>query len=155
MRDFDFDLPMPGVARIRLGAGRGTARRVSKENHDEIPPAFPLSAPRFTALGVAVAAAVAVGASACSGANVQGGGTTQGTGSGTLTIQGDAGNPTLVENFNPFLAATELHGGYLIYAPLEIPSPVDGSYTPYLATGYQFTNPTTLVYTICDRGQVE
>jgi peptide/nickel transport system substrate-binding protein len=104
--------------------------------------------PRFTALSVAVAAAVAIGASACSGANVQGGGTTQGTGSGTLTIQGDAGNPSLVENFNPFLAATELHGGYLIYPPLEIPSPVDGSYTPYLATGYKFTNPTTLVYTM-------
>jgi peptide/nickel transport system substrate-binding protein len=74
------------------------------------------------------------------------------TGSGsavsTLTIQGDNGTPTLVENFNPFEAATELHGAYLIYAPLEIPSPVDGTYTPFLATGYKFTNPTTLVYTI-------
>ena len=53
-----------------------------------------------------------------------------------------------MENFNPFQSATELHGTYLIYAPLEIVSPVDGSYTPYLATGYSFTNPTTLVYTI-------
>jgi peptide/nickel transport system substrate-binding protein len=89
-------------------------------------------------------AALAIGASAC-GSNSQGG---AGTASATLTIQGDTGSPSLVENFNPFLPANELHGTYLIYAPLEIVSPVDGSYTPYLATGYTFTNPTTLVYTI-------
>jgi peptide/nickel transport system substrate-binding protein len=46
------------------------------------------------------------------------------------------------------MPATELHGGFLMYEPLEIRSPVDGSYTPYLATGYKFTDPTTLVYTI-------
>jgi peptide/nickel transport system substrate-binding protein len=88
-------------------------------------------------------AALALSASAC-GSNSQGGSTA----STTLTIQGDTGSPSLVENFNPFLAANELHGTYLIYAPLEIVSPVDGSYTPYLATGYKFTNPTTLVYTL-------
>jgi peptide/nickel transport system substrate-binding protein len=94
----------------------------------------------------AAAALLAAGASACTSASGQaGGGSSPG---GTLTIQGDSGNPTLVENFNPFLSATELHGTYLIYEPLEIPSPVDGSYTPFLATGYKFTNPTTLVYTI-------
>ena len=94
----------------------------------------------------AAAALLAAGASACTSASGQAsGGSSPG---GTLTIQGDSGNPTLVENFNPFLSATELHGTYLIYEPLEIPSPVDGSYTPFLATGYKFTNPTTLVYTI-------
>jgi peptide/nickel transport system substrate-binding protein len=35
-----------------------------------------------------------------------------------------------------------------MYEPLEIPSPIDGTYTPFLATGYKFTNPTTLVYTL-------
>jgi peptide/nickel transport system substrate-binding protein len=74
-------------------------------------------------------------------------GASSGMSGGTLTIQGDSGNPTLVENFNP-LASTELHGTFLIYEPLEIPSPIDGTYTPFLATGYKFTNPTTLVYTI-------
>jgi peptide/nickel transport system substrate-binding protein len=68
-------------------------------------------------------------------------------GSGTLTIQGDSGNPTLVENFNPF-QGSQLHGTNLIYEPLEIPSPIDGTYTPFLATGYKFTDPKTLVYTI-------
>jgi peptide/nickel transport system substrate-binding protein len=68
-------------------------------------------------------------------------------GGGTLTIQGDAGNPTLVENFNPY-QSTQLNGTYLIYEPLEIPSPIDGGYTEYLATGHKFTDPTTLVYSI-------
>lgn len=45
-------------------------------------------------------------------------------GGGTLTIQGDNGNPTLVENFNPFQPTTELHGTYLIYAPLETVSTI-------------------------------
>jgi peptide/nickel transport system substrate-binding protein len=95
---------------------------------------------------VSVAAALAVGASACSSTPASSGGTA--AAGPTLTIQGDNGSPALVENFNPFQSATELHGTYLIYAPLEIPSPVDGTYTPYLATGYSFTSPTTLVYTI-------
>jgi peptide/nickel transport system substrate-binding protein len=81
---------------------------------------------------------------ACSGA---GGGTGSSSHSGVLTIQGDAGNPTLVENFNPF-STTQLEGTRLIYEPLEIPSTVDGTFTPFLATGHQFTSPTTLVYSI-------
>jgi peptide/nickel transport system substrate-binding protein len=89
----------------------------------------------------AVASALAIGLTAC------GESSPASSAGGTLTIQGDTGSPTLVENFNPFLGA-ELHGTYLIYTPLEIPSPVNGSYTPFLATGFSFTNPTTLVYTI-------
>ena len=81
---------------------------------------------------------------ACSGA---GSGTGSSSHSGVLTIQGDAGNPTLVENFNPF-STTQLEGTRLIYEPLEIPSTVDGTLTPFLATGHQFTSPTTLVYSI-------
>ncbi|MGI8701365.1 MAG: ABC transporter substrate-binding protein [Nocardioidaceae bacterium] len=80
----------------------------------------------------------------CSGA---GSGNTSSSDSSVLTIQGDAGNPTLVENFNPF-STTQLEGTRLLYEPLEIPSTVDGSYTPFLATGHTFTDPTTLVYTI-------
>ena len=101
--------------------------------------------PRSALVWVSAAAALAVVVSACSSTPANSGAAATGT---TLTIQGDNGSPALVENFNPFQSATELHGTYLIYAPLEIVSPVDGSYTPYLATGYSFTNPTTLVYTI-------
>ena len=46
-------------------------------------------------------------------------GTSSSSDSGVLTIQGDAGNPTLVENFNPF-STTQLEGTRLIYEPLEI-----------------------------------
>ena len=69
-------------------------------------------------------------------------------GGSALTIQGDAGNPTLVENFNPLQPSTELHGTFLMYEPLEIPSPIDGTYTSYLATGHKFSDPKTLVYTV-------
>jgi peptide/nickel transport system substrate-binding protein len=64
-----------------------------------------------------------------------------------LTIQGDAGDPTLTENFNPF-STTQLEGTRLIYEPLEIPSSVDGTYIPFLATKYSTPDPTTLVFTL-------
>src|SRR5215469_7038614 len=99
--------------------------------------------PRSTILCAAVTAIAVAGMGACS-SNAN---NSKASGGATLTIQGDAGNPTLVENFNPFQSA-ELHGTYLIYEPLEIPSPIDGSYTEYLASAHKFTDPTTLVYTI-------
>jgi peptide/nickel transport system substrate-binding protein len=95
-------------------------------------------------LCAAAAAFVLFSTGACGGTDVK---KTTGSTGGTLTIQGDSGNPSLVENFNPF-ASTALHGNFLIYEPLEIPSPIDGSYTSVLATAYRFTNPTTLVYTL-------
>ena len=64
-----------------------------------------------------------------------------------LTIQGDAGSPNLIEDFNPY-AGSQLHGTYLLYEPLELVSGFNGAYTPYLATSYKFTSPTTLVYTL-------
>jgi peptide/nickel transport system substrate-binding protein len=102
-----------------------------------------LSRTRSALACVAIAALTATALSACKGSanDTKAGG-------GTLTIQGDAGNPTLVENFNPLVTATELGGARLMYEPLEIASPIDGKYTPFLATGYKFTDPKTLVYTI-------
>jgi len=96
-----------------------------------------------TVLGATALALVLTGAAACGGTDVK----TPSGGTGTLTIQGDSGNPTLVENFNPF-AGSQLHGTYLMYEPLEIPSPIDGTYTPFLATDFKFTDPTTLVYNL-------
>ncbi len=97
----------------------------------------------------AVAALAATGVSACKGsANNTAPSSGGGSSGGTLTIQGDSGNPTLVENFNPYAGSSELHGTYLIYEPLEIASPVDGTYTPFIATGFKFNDPKTLVYTI-------
>jgi peptide/nickel transport system substrate-binding protein len=103
----------------------------------------PLRSPLACAAAVAL---LALGASACSSSPATS--SASSSGGGTLTIQGDNGSPSLVENFNPYISANELHGTYLIYEPLELASPVNGSYTPFLASGYQFTSPTTLVYTI-------
>ncbi|MDQ6711367.1 MAG: ABC transporter substrate-binding protein [Candidatus Dormibacteraeota bacterium] len=99
-----------------------------------------LSKARSSIWAAAVAGCL-VALSACGNANNASSGNT------TLTIQGDSGNPTLVENFNPF-AGSAMHGVNLIYEPLEIPSPVDGTYTPFLATSNKFSDPKTLVYTI-------
>src|SRR5450759_1236390 len=97
----------------------------------------------------AVAMLTAAGASACSGeTKSSSGGGAAASGASTLTIQGDAGNPALVENFNPLQSSSALHGVYLIYEPLEIVSPIDGTFTPFLASGNKFTDPKTLVFTI-------
>jgi peptide/nickel transport system substrate-binding protein len=69
------------------------------------------------------------------------------TAADALTIQGDAGSPNLIEDFNPYMGS-QLHGTYLLYEPLELVSGFNGAYTPYLATSYKFTSPTTLVYTL-------
>src|SRR3954447_17210548 len=99
---------------------------------------------RSTALASVVLVTSALALGACAGNDNN----TGAAGGGTLTIQGDAGTPQLVENFNPLVIPTELHGAQLMYEPLEIRSPIDGSYTPYLATGHTFTNPKTVVFTI-------
>lgn len=94
-------------------------------------------------LVVVVAVVVSLGITACQGsAN-----SNATSGSKVLTIQGDAGNPTLVKNFNPF-SSTQLGGTRLIYEPLEIPSQVDGSFEPFLSTGFTAPNATTLEYAI-------
>jgi peptide/nickel transport system substrate-binding protein len=99
---------------------------------------------RTTALASVFLVASALALGACAGSDNH----TGAAGGGTLTIQGDAGNPQLVENFNPLVLPTELHGAQLMYEPLEIRSPIDGSFTPFLATGHTFPNPKTVVFTL-------
>ncbi len=81
-----------------------------------------------SALSLAAAAVLATTTlAACAGAG-SGSGTGTSSGSAILTIQGDAGNPTLVENFNPF-STTQLEGTLtLIYElPWRSRASVDGS----------------------------
>lgn len=102
-----------------------------------------------TALVCTLAMLTAAGASACSGSTqTSTSGASGASGASTLTIEGDAGNPALVENFNPMQPSSALHGVNLIYEPLEIVSPIDGTFTPFLASGYKFTDPKTLVFTV-------
>ena len=122
----------PGPARPvdddGYGKGRFTMTRVSRV--------------RTALVCTSIAALTTLGVSAC-----QGHANDTSSAAGTLTIQGDAGDPTLTENFNPF-SSTQLEGTRLIYEPLEIASSVDGTFTPFLATGHTFTNPKTLVFTL-------
>jgi peptide/nickel transport system substrate-binding protein len=109
---------------------------------------------RFASVAVA-AAALLIAACGSESISTPAGGSSTGTGAtsgsgGTLTIQGDAGNPTLVENFNPLQPSAAMHGVNLIYEPLELRSPIDGSFSQYLATAHKFTDATTLVYTLRD-----
>jgi peptide/nickel transport system substrate-binding protein len=104
------------------------------------------SAPARAIAACTAVTCLALGLTACAGTSSNKGSSSKG-GSSVLTIQGDAGDPTLTENFNPF-SSTELSGTRLIYEPLEIPSSVDGSFTPFLATGFKFSNPTTVNFTL-------
>jgi len=65
----------------------------------------------------------------------------------SLMIAADDGSPTFALNFNPFSPNTRLGSTYM-YEPLEVVNTLDGTATPFLATGAKFTDPTTLVYTI-------
>ena len=104
---------------------------------------------KTSALVCAVAVLTAAGTSACSGeTKTSAGGAGATSGSSTLTISGDAGNPTLVEDFNPLAPGAPLGGRNLIYEPMEVVSATDGTYTPFLATGHTFTDAKTLVFTI-------
>ncbi len=125
-------LPQPGVVRIRLVDGdapSATDEEKTRMKHS--------TRTRSTALASVFFVASALALGACAGNDNN----TGAAGGGTLTIQGDAGNPQLVENFNPLVIPTELHGAQLMYEPLEIRSPIDGHFTPYLATGHDVPEP--------------
>lgn len=95
-------------------------------------------------------ATVGLGLTACAGSKQNSNSNTTGGNASTstvLTIQGDSGDPTLTENFNPF-TSTQLEGTRLIYEPLEIPSSIDGAYTPFLASANSFSDPRTLMFTL-------
>jgi peptide/nickel transport system substrate-binding protein len=98
----------------------------------------------------AVAAAVAVALlamAACSGGAQGGSGGGSAAASGSLTIAVDNGSPTLQDNFNPF-SPNQRSGTPYMYEPLEYVNPLNGSYTPFLATGHTFVNNATLQFTI-------
>jgi len=101
---------------------------------------------RKSSAAFAAIAALTLAASiaACSG----GGGGTAASGSGHgVLLASDDGSPTYTENFNPFSPSTRLGSTYM-YEPLEVVNTLDGTATPFLATGNKFTDPSTLVYTI-------
>ncbi|MEE8737921.1 MAG: ABC transporter substrate-binding protein [Bifidobacterium sp.] len=90
-----------------------------------------------------VAAATILGVSACgaSGASQQSGSSDE------ILYGGDSGSPTFVRNFNPF-STSKRTGTNFIYEPLQVVNVIDGTSTPFLATGDKVVNPRTVEYTI-------
>lgn len=90
-----------------------------------------------------VAAATIFGVSACgaSGASQQSGSSDE------ILYGGDSGSPTFVRNFNPF-STSKRTGTNFIYEPLQVVNVIDGTSTPFLATGDKVVNPRTIEYTI-------
>ena len=97
---------------------------------------------RLTRLcAVVVAAATLVGVAACGGAN-NGGGSTASS-SDTILFGGDGGSPTFVRNFNPF-STSRRQGINFMYEPLEVINAIDGTLTPFLATGHKIVDAKTV-----------
>lgn len=65
----------------------------------------------------------------------------------TMLIAADTGSPMMERNFNPYLANKRVASFY-VYEPLVILDNVTGEEFPWLATGYELPDPSTIVFTI-------
>ncbi len=107
-----------------------------------------MSGSRRRSRALAVAAAASAGLLLLAGC--KGGGQQSATGpADSLTIGVDNGSPTLQNNFNPF-SANQRSGTPYMYEPLEYVNPLDGSWTPFLATGHAWSGNSTLTFTMRD-----
>lgn len=67
----------------------------------------------------------------------------------TMLVAADNGSPLFERNFNPYLANKRI-AAYYIYEPLVILDNVTGEETPWLSTGYELPDPSTVVFDIRD-----
>ena len=67
----------------------------------------------------------------------------------TMLVAADNGSPLFERNFNPYLANKRIAAFYM-YEPLVILNNVTGEETPWLATGYELPDPSTVVFDIRD-----
>ena len=65
----------------------------------------------------------------------------------TMLVAADNGSPLFERNFNPYLANKRIAAFYM-YEPLVILDNVTGDETPWLATGYELPDSSTVVFTI-------
>ncbi|HEX4701606.1 MAG TPA: ABC transporter substrate-binding protein [Pseudonocardiaceae bacterium] len=99
---------------------------------------------RTTLTCAAVTALAMTGLAACTGsANNNAAGST----GGTLVIGVDNGSPTLQDNFNPFSPNKRIGTTYM-YEPLEYVNAINGTETPFLATGHALKGATEVDFTI-------
>ncbi len=69
--------------------------------------------------------------------------------SDTMLVAADNGSPLFERNFNPYLA-NKRTAAFYIYEPLIILDNVTGDEFPWLSTGYELPDPSTIVFTIRD-----
>jgi len=67
----------------------------------------------------------------------------------TMLVAADNGSPLFERNFNPFMANKRVAAFYM-YEPMIILDNVTGEETPWLATGYELPDPSTVVFEIRD-----
>ena len=67
----------------------------------------------------------------------------------TMLVAADNGSPLFERNFNPYLA-NKRTAAFYIYEPLVILDNVTGEEHPWLSTGYELPDPSTIVFTIRD-----
>ena len=67
----------------------------------------------------------------------------------TMLVAADNGSPMFERNFNPFLNSKRV-ATYYMYEPLVILDNVTGDEFPWLATGYEQPDPSTIIFTIRD-----
>jgi peptide/nickel transport system substrate-binding protein len=65
----------------------------------------------------------------------------------TMLLAADNGSPLFERNFNPFMINKRVATTYM-YEPLVILDNVTGEETPWLATGYELPDPSTIVFTL-------
>lgn len=67
----------------------------------------------------------------------------------TMLVAADNGSPLFERNFNPYMTNKRTASFYM-YEPLIVLDNVTGEETPWLATGYELPDPSTVVFTIRD-----
>lgn len=67
----------------------------------------------------------------------------------TMLVSADTGSPLFERNFNPFMVNKRV-AAYYVYEPLVILDNVTGTEHPWLATGYDVSDPSKVVFTIRD-----
>jgi peptide/nickel transport system substrate-binding protein len=103
-------------------------------------------------LAVAALSAAALVLGACTGGGTPApsgsSGSTGASSGATVKLAADDGSPTFEKNFNPYVGGRI--GTKFIYEPLLIVNTLDGTETPWLATGYEFLDPATIDVTLRD-----
>ncbi len=99
------------------------------------------------AVVLALGAALAVAGCSAPSAGPTGG--TTGAGGTSMLVAADNGSPTFERNFNPF-SPSKRNGVNFMYEPLTVLNTLDGTETPFLATGYEQPDARTIVFTIRD-----